>query len=155
MGTLKDLFIWKLHLSKGRRICEWFKLAGVGNVVSKTMAQISQLSGRQSPIADSTGTSTAEDQPAVEPIIECTTNFPASRNEGYAVRFIQNALEQAAVSLLHPVVADQNLTQTLQNRYALKHRLGKRTPKKKTKKKKIQPVLQSFQLRCSGEKRQK
>ena len=87
-------------------------LAGAGNTLKKTMTEISQLSGRQTPIAGATGASTSEDQPASEPV-ECATTFPSSRNEGYAVRFIQHAPEQAVVTSLHPVVADDYLSQRL------------------------------------------
>ena len=130
VGTLKDISLFGNFTfpTEGEFVngLQLRPLAGVGNIVSKTMAQISQLTGRRSPIAGATGASTSGDQPAAEPV-ECTTPFPALRNEGYAIRFIHHAPEHAAVSSLRPIVADQYLSQRLQTGYALKHGPGKRT----------------------------
>lgn len=101
-------------------------LAGIGNVVSKTKAQISQLSGQRNPIAGATGALMTEEQPAAEPL-ECPTAFPTSRNEDYAVRFIQHAPEQSVASSLHSTVDDQYPSQRLETGYALKHGPGKRS----------------------------
>ena len=130
VGTLKDISLFGNFTfpTEGEFVngLQLRPLAVVGNIVSKTMAQISPLTGRRSPIAGATGASTSGDQPAAEPV-ECTTPFPALRNEGYAIRFIHHAPKHAAVSSLLPIVADQYLLQRLQTGYALKHGPGKRT----------------------------
>lgn len=72
VGTLKDISLFGNFTfpTEGEFIngLQVRPLAGAGNIVNKTMVQISQLSGRQSPIAGATGASTSEDQPAAEPI---------------------------------------------------------------------------------------
>ena len=81
-------------------------LAGVGNVVDKTQAQIERLSGRQIPVAGATGASISEEEPAPEPS-QCPTQFPDLRNEGYVLKFIQHAPEQSVVASLHDIEVDQ------------------------------------------------
>ena len=73
-----------------------------------------------------TGALTSEEEPAPEPS-QCPTQFPTSRNEGYALKFIQHAPEQSVVASLHVTVVDQYLPERLESGYALKHGPGKRT----------------------------
>lgn len=101
-------------------------LAAVGKTVSKTRAQISQLSGRQVPIAGATGAKTSEDQPAPEPI-QCPSSFSSTNRESYAVRFIQHEPEQSSAASLNPLDVDHYLSQRPDTGYALKHGPGKRS----------------------------
>ena len=130
VGTLKDISLFgsftfptEGQFANGLQLRP---LAGVGNVVDKTEAQIEKLSGRQIPVAGATGASTSEEEPAPEPS-QCPTQFPASRNEGYALKFIQHAPEQSVVASLHDIEVDQYLPERLESGFALKHGPGKRT----------------------------
>ena len=130
MGTLKDISLFgnftfptEGQFTNGLQLRS---LAGVENVVNKTQAQIETLSGRQIPVAGATGALTSEEEPAPEPS-QCPTQFPASRNEGYALKFIRHALQQSVVASLHVTVVDQYLPERLESGYALKHGPGKRT----------------------------
>ena len=100
-------------------------LAVAGTTISKTRAQISQLSGRQVPIAGATGAKTSEDQPATEPI-HCPTPFSSANRESYAVRFIQHAPEHPSAASLNQLHVDHYLSQRPGMGYALKHGPGKR-----------------------------
>jgi len=130
VGTLKDISLFgnftfptEGQFASGVQLRS---LAGIGTVVNKTQAEIERLSGRQIPVAGATGASTSEEEPAPEPS-QCPTQFPASRHEGYALKFIQHAPEQSVVASLHPIVVDQYLQERLERGYALKHGPGKRT----------------------------
>ena len=59
-------------------------------------------------MAGATGASTSEEEPAPEPS-QCPSQFPASRNEGYALKFIQHAHEQSVVASLQATAVDQYL----------------------------------------------
>ena len=48
-------------------------LAGIGQTVSKSKVQLSQLSGRHAPIAGATGATVADDEPTPEP--RCPSPF--------------------------------------------------------------------------------
>ena len=89
VGILKDISLFGNFTfpTKGEFVngLQLRSLAGVRIIVSKTMAQISQLSGRRSPIAGATGASTSEDQPTAEPVEYTTIPFLVLTNEGYAV----------------------------------------------------------------------
>ena len=130
VGTLKDISLFgnftfptEGPFANGLQLKP---LAGVRNVVDKAQAQIERLSGRQIPVAGATGASTSEEEPAPEPS-QCPSQFPAARNEGYALKFIQHAPEQSVVASLHATVVDQYLPERLESGYALKHGPGKRT----------------------------
>ena len=130
MGTLKDISLFgnftfptEGQFANGLHLRP---LAGVANVVDKTHEQIERLSGCQIPVAGATGASTSEEEPALEPS-QCPKQFPASRNEGYGLKFIQHAPEQSVVASLHAIVVDQYLSERLESGYALKHGPGKRT----------------------------
>lgn len=101
-------------------------LAGIGATVSKTKAQVSQLSGRLIPVAGATGAITSEDQPAPEPVL-CPSSLPATDRESYAVRFIQHAPDQPVVVSLCPIEIDSYSSQRPEMGYAIKHGPGKRT----------------------------
>ena len=101
-------------------------LAGIGATVSKTKAQVSQLSGRLIPVAGATGAITSEDQPAPEPVL-CPSSLPATDRESYAVRFIQHGPDQPAVVSLCPIEIDSYSSQRPEMGYAIKHGPGKRT----------------------------
>ena len=100
-------------------------LAGMGQTISKTKVQLSQISGRQVPIAGATGATVADDHPAPEP--NCPSPFSGSSQETYAVRFIQHAAEPPAAATLTPSEVDQHSSQRPEMGYALKHSTGKRT----------------------------
>ena len=130
VGTLKDISLFgnftfptEGQFTSGQQLRP---LAGIGTVVNKTQAEIERLSGRQIPVAGATGAPTSEEEPAPEPS-QCPAQFPASRHEGYALKFIQHAPEQSVVAALHPIMVDQYLPEMLERGYALKHGPGKRT----------------------------
>ena len=93
-------------------------------MISKTKVQLSQLSGRQVPIAGATGAKVTDDEPAPEP--RCPSPFSGPSAETYAVRFIQHTPEPPVVGTLVPLEADQYSSQRPEMRYALKHSTGKR-----------------------------
>ena len=130
VGTLKDISLFGNFTfpTEGQLVngLQLRPLAGVGNAINKTKGQISQLSGRQIPIAGATGAVTSEEPPAAEPS-QCPTPFSGPRSEEYAVRFIQRAPEEPAVSSLNNIGVDEYLAQRLETGYALKHGPGKRT----------------------------
>ena len=130
VGTLKDISLFGSFIfpTDGQFASglQMRPLGGIGNSSSKKKEQICQLSGHHIPIARATGAITSEEQPDAEPV-QCPTSFPASRNEGYFVRFIQHAPEQTVAPSLHPVTDDQYLLLRLETGYALKHGPGKRT----------------------------
>ena len=111
VGTLKDISLFGSFIfpTEGQFAngLQMRPLAGIGNSSSKKKEQICQLSGRHIPIAGATGAITSEEQPDAEPV-QCPTSFPASRNEGYSVRFIQHAPEQTVAPSLHPVTETVN-----------------------------------------------
>ena len=100
-------------------------LAGIGQTISKSKVQISQLSGRQAPIAGETGATVADAEPAPEP--RCLSPSQVSNGENYAVRFIQHATEELVTETLHPLEVDQYQTQRPEMGFAIKHGSGKRT----------------------------
>ena len=129
VGTLKDIslfgnftFAVEGALSGGIILRS---LAGMGQTISKTKVQLSQISGRQVPIAGATGATVADDHPAPEP--NCPSPFSGSSQETYAVRFIQHAAESPAAATLIPSEVDQHSSQRPEMGYALKHSTGKRT----------------------------
>lgn len=73
VGTLKDISLYGNFTFPDEGEYEggliMRSLAGMEMAISKTSTQISQLSGRQVPIAGATGAETSEDQPASEPIL--------------------------------------------------------------------------------------
>ena len=73
-------------------------LADIGQTISKSKAQVSQLTGRRTSIAGATGATVADAEPAPEP--RCPSPFQASNSENYAVRFIQHATEELATGTL-------------------------------------------------------
>ena len=129
VGTLKDISLYcsfkfpvEGALSGGIILRS---LAGMGQTISKTKVQLSQISGRQVPIAGATGATVADDHPAPEP--NCPSRFSGSSQETYAVRFIQHATEPPATATLIPLEVDQYSSQRPEMGYALKHGTGKRT----------------------------
>ena len=86
-------------------------LAGIGQTISKSKVQLSQLSGRQVPIVGATGATVADVEPAPEP--RCPSPFSGSSGEAYAVRFIQHVPEQPATGNLHLLEIDQYSSQRL------------------------------------------
>ena len=129
VGTLKDISLYgnftfpvEGDLTGGIVLRS---LAGIGQTISKSKAQLSQLSGRRAPIAGATGATVADDEPRPEP--RCPSPFQGSNCESYAVRFIQHATEELATGTIHPLEVDQYLTQRPEMGFALKHGSGKRT----------------------------
>ena len=129
VGTLKDISLYgnftfpvEGALSGGIILRS---LAGKGQTISKTKVQLSQISGRQVPIAGATGATVAGDDPAPEP--NCPSPFSGSSQETYAIRFIQHGTEPLAAATLIPLEVDQYSSQRPEMGYALKHSTGKRT----------------------------
>lgn len=129
VGTLKDISLFGNYTFPLEGEFEgglnMRSLAGIGTTIRKTKTQITQLSGRQVPIAGATGATTSDDQPASEPVL-CPTPFSTNK-ESYDVRFIQHSPEQPSTSSLTLLDVDHDLSQRPDKGYALKHGPGKRT----------------------------
>jgi len=129
VGTLKDISLYgnftfpiKGALSGGIILRS---LAGMGQTISKTKVQLSQISGRQVPIVGATGATVVGDDPEPEP--SCPTPFSGSGQESYAIRFIQHTTEPPAAATLIPLEVDQYPSQRPEMGYVLKHSTAKRT----------------------------
>ena len=131
MGTFKDISLFGSYCFHtegelaGRVVAQ--SVAGRGKVCSKKTEEMSQIAGRQVPIARATGAETVKDEPLIESDLSGRPT-PTANSGSYAIRFIQHAAEERpAQAALSPIEDNRFAAVTQLKGFVIKHGGAKRT----------------------------